>query len=111
MSIDDQSVDLLPDKSVETGWEDGDCPEELSEELFRDTPADIPNVPEPQVVRHFNRLSRDSFGVDTGPYLLGSCTMKYNPRLNERIAGLDHVVEAVLLHHRHDGADGEHVQV
>jgi glycine dehydrogenase subunit 2 len=63
-------------------------PEELPDALFRDDQPDLPFVPEPQVVRHYHNLSRDSFGVDTGPYLLGSCTMKYNPKLNEDLAAL-----------------------
>jgi glycine dehydrogenase subunit 2 len=89
MSIDDQAVGLLPEKSIDVDLEAGDRPSDIPEELYRDEVPDIPSVPEPQVVRHFHRLSRASFGVDTGPYLLGSCTMKYNPRLNERVAGLD----------------------
>ncbi|MFB6346509.1 MAG: aminomethyl-transferring glycine dehydrogenase subunit GcvPB, partial [bacterium] len=60
----------------------------LPDELYRDDKPDLPQVKEPQVVRHFHNLSRDSFGVDTGPYLLGSCTMKYNPKLNEDLAAL-----------------------
>ena len=45
-------------------------------------------VSEPEIVRHYNRLSRRNFDLDTGPYPLGSCTMKHNPRLNERVAAL-----------------------
>jgi len=45
-------------------------------------------VSEPEIVRHYNRLSRRNFDLDTGFYPLGSCTMKYNPRLNERVAAL-----------------------
>lgn len=63
-------------------------PDSLPKDLFREDPPEIPRVPEPQVVRHYHKLSRNSFGVDTGPYLLGSCTMKYNPKLNERVANL-----------------------
>ena len=51
-------------------------------------PIGLPDLSEPQVVRHYTRLSRNNFGVDTGTYPLGSCTMKYNPRLNERMARL-----------------------
>ncbi len=39
-------------------------------------------------MRHYNRISRRNFDLDTGPYPLGSCTMKHNPRLNERVAAL-----------------------
>ncbi len=63
-------------------------PSTLSEELYRARPVDLPDLPEPRVVRHYHRLSRESFGTDTGPYLLGSCTMKYNPRLSEQLAAL-----------------------
>jgi glycine cleavage system P protein (glycine dehydrogenase) subunit 2 len=48
----------------------------------------LPEVAEPEIVRHYNRLSRRNFDLDTGFYPLGSCTMKHNPRLNERVAAL-----------------------
>ncbi len=48
----------------------------------------LPEVAEVDVVRHFTQLSQESHGVDNGPYPLGSCTMKYNPKRNERLAGL-----------------------
>ena len=56
--------------------------------LLREKPAELPEVSEPEIVRHYNRLSRRNFDLDTGFYPLGSCTMKYNPRLNERVAAL-----------------------
>jgi glycine dehydrogenase subunit 2 len=56
--------------------------------LLRTTPADLPEVSEPEIVRHYNRISRRNFDLDTGPYPLGSCTMKHNPRVNERVAAL-----------------------
>lgn len=49
---------------------------------------DFPDLSEVDVVRHYTRLSQWNFGVDTGMYPLGSCTMKYNPKTNERQAGL-----------------------
>jgi len=52
----------------------------------RGTPPALPEVTEGEVVRHFTNLSRRNWGVDVGFYPLGSCTMKYNPRLNEQIA-------------------------
>ena len=58
----------------------------IKRELLRDTPADIPQLSELDVVRHFTELSRRNFGVDTNFYPLGSCTMKYNPKVAERIA-------------------------
>jgi glycine dehydrogenase subunit 2 len=56
--------------------------------LLRSEPARLPEVSEPEIVRHYNRLSRRNFDLDTGFYPLGSCTMKHNPRLNERVAAL-----------------------
>ena len=51
-------------------------------------PTGLPDLSEPQVVRHYTRLSRNNFAIDTGTYPLGSCTMKHNPRLNEKMARL-----------------------
>lgn len=50
---------------------------------------DIPELSEPEVIRHYTALSRLNFGVDTGMYPLGSCTMKYNPRFTEYLAALE----------------------
>ncbi len=60
---------------------------ELPEEWVREE-LDLPEVSEVDVVRHFTRLSQMNHGVDKGMYPLGSCTMKYNPRLNEDMARL-----------------------
>jgi glycine dehydrogenase subunit 2 len=48
----------------------------------------LPGLSEPEVVRHYTRLSQKNYGIDTGVYPLGSCTMKHNPRLNEKMARL-----------------------
>jgi glycine dehydrogenase subunit 2 len=56
--------------------------------LLRQEPAPLPEVSEIEVVRHYTHLSQRNFGVDTGFYPLGSCTMKYNPKLNEDMAEL-----------------------
>src|SRR5829696_7847265 len=56
--------------------------------LLREKPAELPEVSEPEIVRHYNRISRRNFDLDSGFYPLGSCTMKHNPRLNERVAAL-----------------------
>ena len=56
--------------------------------LARAEPPRLPELSEPEVLRHFTELSTRNFGVDTGFYPLGSCTMKYNPRVNERVVGL-----------------------
>jgi glycine dehydrogenase subunit 2 len=60
----------------------------LPEGLRRAEPPRLPEVAEPEIVRHYNRLSKRNFDLDTGFYPLGSCTMKHNPKLHERIAGL-----------------------
>lgn len=61
---------------------------ELPEEFRRSEPPRLPEVPEFELMRHFTELSTRNFGVDTGFYPLGSCTMKYNPRINERLTAL-----------------------
>ena len=54
--------------------------------LLRESKLELPEVSEVDVVRHYTNLSQMNFGVDTGFYPLGSCTMKYNPKINEEIA-------------------------
>lgn len=55
----------------------------LPEGLLRETAPELPEVDEPTVVRHYTNSSTNNFGVDTGFYPLGSCTMKYNPKVDE----------------------------
>lgn len=54
--------------------------------LLRSKPAELPEVYEVDVIRHYTALSRRNFGIDNGFYPLGSCTMKYNPKINEDVA-------------------------
>ena len=54
----------------------------VPEPLRRDSPPAWPRASEPELVRHYTWLSSRNFGIDTGFYPLGSCTMKHNPRLN-----------------------------
>ncbi len=61
---------------------------EVPQELRRSAPPRLPELAEPELVRHFTELSTRNYGVDTGFYPLGSCTMKYNPRVHERLAAL-----------------------
>jgi glycine cleavage system P protein (glycine dehydrogenase) subunit 2 len=61
---------------------------EVPASLRREEPPRLPEVPEFELLRHFTELSTRTFGVDTGFYPLGSCTMKYNPRINERLVRL-----------------------
>ncbi len=70
-----------------------DVPEVAIDELLparlrRSEPPRLPEVSEPEIVRHYNRLSKRNFDLDTGFYPLGSCTMKHNPKLHERVAAL-----------------------
>ncbi len=69
----------VPEKSLD---------EMLPSEEIREKPAQFPEVSEVDIVRHFTRLSQLNHGVDTGFYPLGSCTMKYNPKVNEDMARL-----------------------
>jgi glycine dehydrogenase subunit 2 len=61
---------------------------EIPAGLRRAEPPRLPELAEPEVLRHFTQLSTRNFGIDSGFYPLGSCTMKYNPRVNERVVGL-----------------------
>ena len=74
----------------------------LPAEALRTTPATLPEMNEPEVIRHFTRLSQLNFSIDTHFYPLGSCTMKYNPRLCESAARLDGFA---WLHPLEDAAD------
>ncbi|AFK21657.1 aminomethyl-transferring glycine dehydrogenase subunit GcvPB [Pyrococcus sp. ST04] len=58
----------------------------IPEKLRRKSPLNLPEVSEPEVVKHYTRLSEMNYGVDSGIYPLGSCTMKYNPKINEELA-------------------------
>lgn len=72
---------------------------ELPENLKRKTALNLPEVSEPDVVRHYTNLSQMNFGVDTGFYPLGSCTMKYNPKINEELARIPEFTGAHPLMH------------
>jgi glycine dehydrogenase subunit 2 len=56
--------------------------------LERARPIGLPGLSEPETVRHYTRLSRQNYAIDLGLFPLGSCTMKHNPRLNEKVARL-----------------------
>src|SRR5437763_3354788 len=61
----------------------------LGQDLVRTEIEDFPEVSEVDVIRHFTRLSTWNYAIDLGLYPLGSCTMKYNPRINEQAARVD----------------------
>ena len=77
----------------------------LDEQFAGDGP-EFPDLSEVDVVRHYTRLSQWNFGVDTGMYPLGSCTMKYSPKTNERQAALPGFagVHPLLPEHLSQGA-------
>jgi len=87
-------VELIFEKSVAgrrgVSFPSSDVPRagDLPENLRRTEAAPLPEVGEPELVRHFTNLSRRNFSVDTNFYPLGSCTMKYNPKAMEKAAGL-----------------------
>ncbi len=83
----------------------GVAPADVPAELARRTPPRLPELAEPEVMRHFTELSTRTFGIDTGFYPLGSCTMKYNPRINERAVGLPGFAD-LHPHQEDEGAQG-----
>ncbi len=78
---------------------------DVPDELRRAEPPRLPELSEPEILRHFTALSNRNFGIDTGFYPLGSCTMKYNPRVNERVVGLAGFAH-LHPHQEEDGAQG-----
>ncbi len=85
----------VPADAGTQGSEDGPCGSGLlrAQEnrlggLFRDAAIGLPGLAEPEAVRHYTRLSSQNYAIDLGLFPLGSCTMKHNPRLNEKMARL-----------------------
>jgi len=88
---------LLFEKSVagrraltfpDEGLKDFSVDQVLPKRFLRETPAPLPELSENELMRHYTRLSQESYGVDTGFYPLGSCTMKYNPKIHEDVVRL-----------------------
>src|SRR6195256_4268899 len=75
---------VLPDAGVP----EKPLEELIPSKLLRSEPPKLPEISEPEIVRHYNRISRRNFDLDTGFYPLGSCTMKHNPKLQEGVAAL-----------------------
>ena len=71
-----------------TGVDMADAPPAQSRlgALARTAPIGLPGLSEQETVRHYTRLSRQNYAIDLGLFPLGSCTMKHNPRLNEKVA-------------------------
>ncbi|MFB6165751.1 MAG: aminomethyl-transferring glycine dehydrogenase subunit GcvPB [Haloarculaceae archaeon] len=82
----DRYEPLLSEKrteAVDVGGEDSPLPDDLTRDSL-----ELPALSEPELARHYTRLSQMNYGVDSGPYPLGSCTMKYNPTFTEDVAAL-----------------------
>jgi glycine dehydrogenase subunit 2 len=84
---DETTVEIGADAAVEDEERDGDDGSPLPDELTRDE-LTLPSLSEPELARHYTRLSQMNWGVESGPYPLGSCTMKYNPKFTEDVAAL-----------------------
>ncbi len=69
-------------------WRGDEVDATLPDDLRRENPCDLPSLSEQEVMRHYTRLSNLNHHIERGMYPLGSCTMKHNPRLNERVAAL-----------------------
>ncbi|WP_255190688.1 aminomethyl-transferring glycine dehydrogenase subunit GcvPB [Natronobeatus ordinarius] len=83
---DGQYEPLLSEKDrtrVEIDGDDSPLPDELTRDAL-----ELPELSEPELARHYTRLSQMVYGIDSGPYPLGSCTMKYNPKFTEDVAAL-----------------------
>ncbi|MEM3459256.1 MAG: aminomethyl-transferring glycine dehydrogenase subunit GcvPB [Candidatus Bathyarchaeia archaeon] len=77
---------ILPEVEEEIKATIGDLKTAVPENLQRTTNPNLPELSEVEVARHFIRLSEMNYGIDSGFYPLGSCTMKYNPKINENLA-------------------------
>jgi glycine dehydrogenase subunit 2 len=83
-------------------WDGEPAAADLPADARRAEPADLPDLSEPEVMRHFTLLSNLNHHIERGMYPLGSCTMKYNPRLNEQVAAMPGFAR---LHPAQDAAD------
>lgn len=84
-SSDERKGYKLPDLDVETF----DYKNYFDEDMLRSQAPRLPEASELQVLRHFTNLSQKNFGLETDTYPLGSCTMKYNPKINEDMAAIE----------------------
>ncbi|MFC4408614.1 aminomethyl-transferring glycine dehydrogenase subunit GcvPB [Haloarchaeobius iranensis] len=82
---DERYEPLLSEKhTAEADLDDAPLPDELTRDSL-----ELPDLSEPELARHYTRLSEMNYGVDSGPYPLGSCTMKYNPKFTEDVAAIE----------------------
>ena len=99
-SREDKYEPLLSEKDGTAAEVGEDSP--LPDDLTRDS-VELPTLAEPQLARHYTRLSQMNYGVESGPFPLGSCTMKYNPKFTEDLAARSEVAV-------HPDRDGDTVQ-
>ena len=97
--IDEELHNYVPDLDIEVV----DLQEIVPNNFLRED-IPIPNIPEVEIVRHFVNLSQKNYGVDTGIYPLGSCTMKYNPKINEVVERLQGFTQAHPLQEDNQGS-------
>ena len=90
---------FIPEMDIETEDLDDMIPKNLQRE-----DSNLPNIPEVEMVRHYVNLSQNNYGIDNGIYPLGSCTMKYNPKINEKIASLPGFSKIHPLQEENQGA-------
>src|SRR5512136_202680 len=85
--------ELSREGKVGCGLNEADVPAvpAIDSALLRRAPADLPQVSEVEIVRHYMALAALNYSVDAGFYPLGSCTMKYNPKINEKLAAADNL--------------------
>jgi glycine cleavage system protein P-like pyridoxal-binding family len=82
---------ILPKPSEKVKKEVGDVLKTIPEKIKKKTPICLPELSELQLTRHYLHLAQMNYAIDLGFYPLGSCTMKYNPKINEEIAKIDKV--------------------
>ncbi len=86
-SVEGRRAAVLPPTDAD-GFDETPLSELIPAKLLRERGPALAEISEPEIVRHYNRISRRNFDLDTNAYPLGSCTMKHNPRLNEKVAAL-----------------------
>lgn len=94
--LEDKAVktSVVPDAEEDLVEMVGDVTEELPDSIVREDGPNLPNLSEPELARHFTRLSQQTAGVDTHNQTgLGTCTMKYNPKMNDELATLPEVAD------------------